>query len=345
MSTAAPTRNSPTRPATASTPASPQTGPGAPPATSTGPAVEITDLVKTFGSLRAVDGIDLTVRPGEIVAFLGPNGAGKSTTLDIILGFTAADTGTIRLFGSTPAQAARQMRTGAILQEGGLLPDYTVGQTITVVAAMRGARHDIAAVARLAGITPILHRKVAKCSGGERQRLRLALALLGNPDLMVLDEPTAGMDVTARRAFWAAIRERAAGDRAVLFATHYLQEAADFADRIIIISHGRIVAAGSVDEVRALGEGTTITATWPGLAGAAQLHEALAEVGPAILEARVHGEHLEIRTSAPDDVARLLLTRTPSHHLGITALSLDEVFAELVHSPAEDRPEEPAQAA
>lgn len=345
MSTTAPTRNSPAHPATASTPASTQAGPGAPPATSTGPAVEITGLVKTFGSLRAVDGIDLTVRPGEIVAFLGPNGAGKSTTLDIILGFTAADTGTARVFGAAPAQAARRMRTGAILQEGGLLPDYTVSQTISIVAAMRGARHDIAAVARLAGITPILRRKVAKCSGGERQRLRLALALLGNPDLMVLDEPTAGMDVTARRTFWAAIRERAAGDKAVLFATHYLQEAADFADRIIIISHGRIVAAGSVDEVRALGQGTTITATWPGLAGAAQLREALAEVGPAILEARVHGEHLEIRTSAPDDVARLLLTRTPCHHLGITVLSLDEVFAELVHSPAEDRAEDPAQAA
>lgn len=310
------------------------------------PAVEVRSLVKTFGPVRAVDGVDLRVAPGEIVAFLGPNGAGKSTTLDIILGFSPPDAGTVRVFGTTPAQSAKELRTSAILQEGGLLPDYTVGQTIGVVAAMRGARHDIPSVVELAGIPPILGRKVAKCSGGERQRLRLALALLGNPDLMVLDEPTAGMDVTARRAFWAAIRERTAGDRAVLFATHYLQEASDFADRIVIISQGRIVASGSVDEVRALGEGTVVSATWPGLAGVAELEAGLAPVRQNLADVAVHGEHIEIRTTAPDDVARLLLTRTPAHHLGITALSLDDVFTELVEQPAAASPAaEPAATA
>ena len=306
----------------------PRSGRSAPP-----PAVGVTGLVKTFGPVRAVDGIDLRVAPGEIVAFLGPNGAGKSTTLDIILGFSAPDAGIARVFGLTPAEAARGLRTGAILQEGGLLPDYTVRQTISAVSAMRGARHDVPAVLELAGIGPILGRRVAKCSGGERQRLRLALALLGNPDLMVLDEPTAGMDVTARRSFWAAIRERAAGDKAVLFATHYLQEAADFADRIVIIHRGRIIASGSVDDVRALGEGTIVTATWPGMAGMAgmaALEEALAGVRDSLQDVAVRGEHVELRTTAPDDVARILLTRTPAHHLGITALSLDDVFADLV---------------
>lgn len=317
-----------------------QNMPGAPsaptsPDPSLAPAVEVAGLVKTFGPVRAVDGIDLRVAPGEIVAFLGPNGAGKSTALDVILGFSTPDAGSARVFGLAPAQAARELRTGAILQEGGLLPDYTVRQTITAVAAMRGARHDIPAVEKLAGISPILGRKVVKCSGGERQRLRLALALLGNPDLMVLDEPTAGMDVTARRSFWAAIRERAAGNKAVLFATHYLQEAADFADRIVIINRGRIIASGSVDDVRALGEGTVVTATWPGLSGVGPLDEALAEARASLQDVAVRGEHVEIRTTAPDDVARILLTRTPSHHLGITALSLDDVFAELVKDAAE----------
>ncbi|WP_366181364.1 ABC transporter ATP-binding protein [Actinomyces timonensis] len=298
------------------------------------PAVEVTGLVKAFGPVRAVDGIDLRVAPGEVVAFLGPNGAGKSTALDIILGFSAPDAGTARVFGLTPAQAARELRTGAILQEGGLLPDYTVGQTIRAVAAMRGARHDVPAVKELSGISPILGRRVSKCSGGERQRLRLALALLGNPDLMVLDEPTAGMDVTARRSFWAAIRERAAGNKAVLFATHYLQEAADFADRIVIIHHGRIIASGSVDDVRALGEGTIVTAAWPGLPGVAALDEALAEARASLQDVAVRGEHVEIRTTAPDDVARILLTRTPAHNLGITALSLDDVFTDLVEESA-----------
>ena len=314
--------------------------PGAPstptsPDPSLTPAVEVAGLVKTFGPVRAVDDIDLRVAPGEIVAFLGPNGAGKSTTLDVILGFSTPDAGSARVFGLPPAQAARELRTGAILQEGGLLPNYTVLQTITSVAAMRGARHDIPAVEDLAGITPILGRKVAKCSGGERQRLRLALALLGNPDLMVLDEPTAGMDVTARRSFWTAIRERAAGNKAVLFATHYLQEAADFADRIVIINRGRIIASGSVDDVRALGEGTVVTATWPGLSGVGPLDAALAEARASLQDVAVRGEHVEIRTTAPDDVARILLTRTPSHHLGITALSLDDVFTELVEDAAD----------
>lgn len=293
------------------------------------PAVDVSGLVKTFGSVRAVDGIDLQVQPGEIVAFLGPNGAGKSTTLDVVLGFTTPDAGSVRVLGLSPKQAARDLRTGAILQAGGLLPDYTVRQSVDVVAAMRGSRGDIDAVVELTGIAAVLGRKVSKCSGGEQQRLRLALTLLGNPDLMVLDEPTAGMDVTARRDFWAAIRERAAGDKAVLFATHYLQEAADFADRIFIISRGRIVASGSVDEVRALGEGTVVTATWPGCR-TDDVTRLLAPVASTIRGAEVHGEHVEIRTTQPDDVARLLLTATPAHHLGVVALSLDDVFADLV---------------
>lgn len=301
-------------------------------------AIDVRGLVKCFGTVRAVDGIDLALRPGEIIAFLGPNGAGKSTSLDVILGFTKPDAGTVRVFGHQPVQAARKLFTGAILQEGGLLPDYTVRQTVDVVAAMRGARHDIPAVTELTGLSPILRRKVSKCSGGERQRLRLALALLGNPDVLVLDEPTAGMDVTARRLFWSAIRERAGADKSVLFATHYLQEASDFADRIVIISKGRIVASGSVDEVRALGEGTIITATWPGLDGTDALHRALAPVADSILTAHLHGEHAEIRTTEPDDVARLLLTSTPAHHLGITALSLDDIFAELVDESAVAEP-------
>ena len=150
------------------------------------------------------------------------------------------------------------------------------------------------------------------------------------PELLVLVEPTTGMDPTARSAFWDTMRRETAQGRTILFATHYLQEASDFADRIIIIDRGRLVAAGSVDEVRAMGEGTTVSATWPGLTGQAQLRAALAPASGSLLAVEVHGEHLEVRTTAPDDVARLLLTTTPAAHLGITALSLEEIFAELV---------------
>nr|WP_229116758.1 ABC transporter ATP-binding protein [Actinomyces bovis] len=287
-------------------------------------------MTKTFGQLVAVNQLDLEVQPGEVVAFLGPNGAGKSTTIDAILGFSTPDSGTLRVLGTTPREAVSEGRVGAVLQTGSMLPDYTVRQTLDVVASLQRRVPDVQAVIAQANLGSILKRKVGKCSGGELQRLRLALALLPQPELLVLDEPTAGMDPKARAAFWETMRGHTAQGRAILFATHYLQEAADFADRILIIDHGRLVASGSVDEVRALGEGTTVTATWPGLNGEAALRHVLAPTAGSLLSVSVHGSHLEIRTKASDDVARLLLTQTPATHLGISALSLEQVFSELV---------------
>ena len=294
------------------------------------PAVEVRGLTKTFGPVTAVDRLDLTVASGEVVAFLGPNGAGKSTTLDVLLGFTRPDAGTAAVLGVEPREAVRAGRVGAVLQTGGILPSYTVRQTLDIIASLQLRAPDVEAIIDQTDLRGILRRRVSRCSGGEIQRIRLAMALMAQPELLVLDEPTTGMDPTARAAFWEMMRRETAQGRAILFATHYLQEAADVADRIIIIDHGRLVAEGSVDEVRALGEGTTVTATWQGLSGEAELRAALAPVADSLLGMEVHGSHLELRTSAPDDVARLLLTVTPAHHLGITALSLEEIFAELV---------------
>ena len=294
------------------------------------PAVEVTGLTKSFGSLTAVDRLDLKVARGEVVAFLGPNGAGKSTTLDVILGFTRPDAGTVRVLGVPPAQA--------VLQSGGLIGSYTVRQTLAVVASLQCRTPDVEAVIAQAGIGPLLSRKVSACSGGERQRLRLALALLPRPALLVLDEPTAGMDPTGRAAFWRTMRAQTAEGRSILFATHYLQEASDVADRIVIIDRGRPVASGSVDEIRSLAEGTTVTATWAGLTGEAELHRVLSPVAGSLLEVEVHGSHVTVRTTAPDDVARLLLTATPATRLGITALSLEEVFSRLVGTHRAENP-------
>ncbi|WP_167146257.1 ABC transporter ATP-binding protein [Actinomyces sp. ZJ308] len=311
--------------------------------TAPSPAVRARGLRKVFGGLVAVDDLDLTVRPGEVVAFLGPNGAGKSTTLDMILGLTRPDSGTIELLGRAPDQAVREGRAGVIFQDGGLLDDFTVGETLRVVASMQphrrgsgpgGARLDDI-VART-DLGSILSRKVSRCSGGERQRMRLALALLPDPDLLVMDEPTAGMDVSARIAFWETMRVQTRRGRTVLFATHYLEEAASFADRIVIIAHGRLIADGSVDEIRSLGDGALVTATWPGVSEAS-LGERLATCPAAgsILHAVVHGEHVELRTTDSDAVARWLLTTTPAEHLGISAASLDEVFTALTSDGAE----------
>ena len=192
-------------------------------------------------------------------------------------------------------------------------------------------------------LTDASGRRAANYSGGMRRRLDIAASLVVEPSLLFLDEPTTGMDPTARAAFWEMMRRETAQGRAILFATHYLQEAADVADRIIIIDRGLLVAEGSVDEVRALGEGTTVTATWLGLSGEAELRAVLAPVADSLLGMEVHGSHLELRTSAPDDVARLLLTATPAGHLGITALSLEEIFAELVgNDHGHDRAAAPA---
>ena len=333
-----------------STPASPvMTGAAAGPAgpTPDKPAVRVRGLRKTFGPVVAVDSLDLTVAPGEVVAFLGPNGAGKSTTLDVVLGFTRPDAGTAAVLGVAPREAVRAGRVGAVLQADGLNPSFTVRQTLDIIASLQLRIPDIESVIAQTRLEGLLRRKISQCSGGEIQRVRLALALLAQPELLVLDEPTTGMDPTARAAFWEMMRRETAQGRAILFATHYLQEAADVADRIIIIDRGCRVAEGSVDEVRELGEGTTVTATWLGLSGEAELRAALAPVSDSLLGMEVHGSHLELRTIAPDDVARLLLTATPAGHIGVMALSLEEIFAQLVghdhgHDHGHDRAAAPA---
>ena len=324
-----------TAPVTHSPGSCPQVGRTAP-----APAIDSRGLRKLFGSLVAVDNLDLTIRPGEVVAFLGPNGAGKSTTLDMILGLTRPDAGTIELLGTSPNQAVQAGRVGVIFQDGGLLDDFTVGETLRVVASMQPRRSSrdsrirnaskLKNVVDEADLGRILTRKVSRCSGGERQRLRLALALLPDPDLLVLDEPTAGMDVSARIAFWETMRAQTRRGRTVLFATHYLEEAASFADRIVIIARGRLVADGSVDEIRALGDGALVTATWPGISEESLgQHLADCPAASSILHAVVHGEHVELRTTDSDAVARWLLSTTPAEHLGIGAASLNEVFTAL----------------
>ncbi|HEX7806517.1 MAG TPA: ABC transporter ATP-binding protein, partial [Cellulomonas sp.] len=197
-------------------------------------ALELHDLHKSYGSVHAVAGLDLVVEPGEIVAFLGPNGAGKTTTIDMVLGLARPDAGTVSVFGLSPADAIAQGRVSAVMQSGGLLKDITVAETVELTASLFGMTSPVADVLERAGIASIADRKVGKCSGGQQQRLRFAMALVPEPDLLVLDEPTTGMDVEGRREFWQAIRADAARGRTVIFATHYLDEADAYADRIVL---------------------------------------------------------------------------------------------------------------
>jgi ABC-2 type transport system ATP-binding protein len=287
------------------------------------PAVKLSGVTKDFGDVHAVRGIDLTLEPGEIVAFLGPNGAGKTTTIDMVLGLSQPTTGTVEVLGLHPRQAIARGLVSAVMQTGGLLKDLSVRETVAYTASLFADTAPVDVVLRTAGIEGIADRKVGKCSGGEQQRLRFAMALLSDPALLLLDEPTTGMDVEGRRAFWSAIRADAEKGRTVLFATHYLEEADQYADRIVLISHGRIVADGTGSQIKALAAGRTVRATLPG-ANAAALSSL-----PGVESVDIRGDAVYIHAKDTDAVARHLLTATPAHDLEITARGLEDAFLSL----------------
>jgi len=286
-------------------------------------AIALRDLHKQFGDVRAVDGIDLTVEPGEIVAFLGPNGAGKTTTIDMLLGLSRPTRGEVEVFGLAPHEAIGKGLVAAVLQSGGLLKDYTVAETVRLTSTLFAQSHPVEEVLARAGISDIADRLVGKCSGGQQQRLRFAMALLPDPELLVLDEPTTGMDVEGRRDFWAAIREDARKGRTVLFATHYLDEADAYADRIVLVRQGRIVADGTAAQIKGMAAGRTVRATLPG----ADELELLAL--PGVDRVEVRGDTVLVHASDSDAVARHLLTATGARHLEITSRNLEDAFLAL----------------
>ncbi|MGC4981258.1 ABC transporter ATP-binding protein [Streptomyces sp. DT193] len=220
-------------------------------ATTTPSVVRFESVTKSYGTVRAVDGLTLELHPGETVALLGPNGAGKSTTLDLLLGLKNADSGTVRVFGTGPREAIVAGRVGAMLQSGGLMDEVTVGELVKLACDLHPRPYRASEVLARASITQIADRKVDKLSGGQAQRVRFALATAGDSDLIVLDEPTTGMDVSARQAFWATMREQADQGRTVLFATHYLEEADAIADRVLVLHRGRLLADGTAAEIKA----------------------------------------------------------------------------------------------
>src|ERR1700712_3368232 len=285
------------------------------------PVVQLSGLQKSYGSTRAVTGVDLRIDAGEVVALLGPNGAGKSTTIDLMLGLTRPDSGSAKLFGVAPREAASTGRIGAMLQSGGLLPDLTVGELVDMMCHLYPKPQDVQTVLARAGIAELTDRKTNQLSGGQAQRVRFALALAPNPDLLVLDEPTAAMDVESRRAFWNSTRSWAADGGTVLFATHYLEEADAFADRIVLLRHGTVVADGSTGEIKALAGGRTIRATISD-----RNPDELADL-PGVAAAEVHGETCLLACPDSDTALRALLARYPEAcDIEVSAAGLEEAF-------------------
>ena len=274
--------------------------------------------------VRAVRSLDLDIAPGETVALLGPNGAGKSTTIDMVLGLSDPDEGEVRVFGRSPQDAIAEGAIGAMLQTGGLLPDLSVREMIQMLASVFPKPMAVDEVLELTGLTDIAGRRTDKLSGGQTQRVRFALALVSDPELLVLDEPTVAMDVKVRHSFWTTMRRFASGGRTVVFATHYLEEADLYADRIVLMAQGRVVADGASSEIKARVGQRTLTATLPGVDVAA-----LAQL-PGVATPDRRGDQIVLRCTDSDATVRALLAQYPAaHDLEIQGAGLEDAFLQL----------------
>jgi ABC-2 type transport system ATP-binding protein len=283
--------------------------------------IELQGLHKAFGAVRAVDGIDVSIGRGETVALLGPNGAGKSTTIDMLLGLLPPDSGSVSVFGKPPQDAVAAGAVGAMLQTGNLIRDLSVRELVTMVASLYRDPLHVDDVLTLTGLEDVARQRTQKLSGGQTQRVRFAVALVSNPELLVLDEPTVAMDVESRHAFWTSMREFASGGKTILFATHYLDEADAYADRAVLMARGHVVADGAPTEIKAMVGTRTIRATLPG-AGV----DGLAAL-PGVTHVERRGDSVVLSCSDSDAAVRAFLDRYPdARDLEISGAGLEQAF-------------------
>jgi ABC-2 type transport system ATP-binding protein len=302
-----------------------------------GAGIVLSRLSKSYGNVHAVRSVDLAIAPGETVAILGPNGAGKTTTIEMVLGLTRPDSGTVTLFGKSPAQAVAAGAVGGMLQTGALLEYLSVRELITMVASVYPRPLPVEHAMRLAGVTEFAERRTNKLSGGQTQRVRFAIALVSNPDLFMLDEPTAAVDVEGRHEFWASIRAVAAEGKTVIFATHYLEEADAYADRIVLMARGRIVADGPATEIKAKVSGRIIRATIPVADPAGPADPAALAALPGVTNAERHGEAVILTCADSDLTLRALLSRFPAaRDIEVAGAGIEEAFMALTADDNDD---------
>lgn len=292
------------------------------------PAVAFEAASKAYGPVRAVDRLDLAVPPGETVALLGRNGAGKSTAIGLLLGLDTPDSGRVRLLGGTPARAVAAGRVGAMLQEGRPIPRVTVRELVAFVARTYPSPMPVPEALALAGLTDLADRRVERLSGGQVQRVRFAVALAGNPELIVLDEPTNALDVEARQEFWDAMRGYARRGNTVLFSTHYLEEADAHADRIVVLDSGRLLADGTGEELKRAAGGSLVAFDLAG--GPTEWLGAL----PGVASVEIRGDRARLRTDDPDATVRALAARDAIRALEVAPVSLNDAFLALTHKAA-----------
>ncbi|WP_419997595.1 ABC transporter ATP-binding protein [Streptomyces boninensis] len=296
-------------------------------------AVAFAGVGKTFGSVRAVADLSVALHPGETVALLGPNGAGKSTTLDLLLGLRKPDAGSVEVFGTSPRQAIAAGRVGTMLQSGGLMEGVKVRELVRLACDLHPRPHPVDHVLAAAGIADIGDRLVEKLSGGQQQKVRFALATAGDSDLIVLDEPTTGMDVSARQSFWTAMRAQAAEGRTVLFATHYLEEADEVADRVLVLHRGRLLADGTAAEIKARAGARRIAFDL-----AEPVDEGVLRRLPELRQIEVSGRTVRIQSADADaTVHALYAAGLYPRGLEVSGLGLEQAFIAITTAEDEDQ--------
>jgi ABC-2 type transport system ATP-binding protein len=283
---------------------------------------------KRYGAVLALDQVTLDLRRGEVFALLGPNGAGKTTAISLLLGLLHPDTGSAQVFGESPQSLAARRRIGAMLQTSGVPDTLTVNELINLFRSYYPRPRSVADTVALAGVADLFARRYGKLSGGQQRRAQFALAICGNPEILFLDEPTTGLDVEARVTLWKTIRQLVGEGCAVVLTTHYLEEAEALADRVSVLTRGRIVASGSVQQIRARVAQRRIRCV-SGLAA-----DAISR-WPEVRSVARDGDRIEIVTDAAETVVRqLLFEDSELSELEVQRAGLAEAFVEITREAA-----------
>ena len=291
------------------------------------PVAELRGAVKRYGKVTALAGVDLTLLPGQLTAILGPNGAGKTTAVKLLLGLARPSAGSVELFGGAPDDPATRRRRGAMLQIGKVPEVLTVREHLDLFASYYPRPLPIAEALRRAGLERFADRRFGELSGGERQRTLFALALVGDPELLFLDEPTVGMDVEARRALWQEIRRAVDEGRSVVLTTHYLEEADALAERVVVLHQGRILADGPPAAIKRQAALRRIRCR-------TLLEEAELAALPGVRAVTWDGDRVELLVGDAEPAVRELLARDPTLiDLEVRSAGLEEAFLALTATP------------
>src|SRR5438128_3744277 len=293
------------------------------------PAAELVDASKRYGEVQAVRDVSFVIEQGEVVAMLGPNGAGKTTSISLMLGTRKPTSGTVRLFGMDPKELKARSRIGVMLQESGVPGMLTVEEIVDLFCSYYPAPLPVSEAIAMAGLQEKAKTLIKDLSGGQRQRLYLALAVCGNPDVLFLDEPTVGMDIEGRRRFLEEIGELAARGRTVILTTHYLEEADQLAQRVIVIDHGTVIADASPAAIKARVAGKRVIFSTTSL-----LADSLFANLP-LNSRHIEDHRVRLLTNDPETVLRELFRRgVVMHDLEVAGADLAEAFVAMTHQQA-----------